>query len=176
MPAGVRPNPEPLAANKVVRRRGEDIGGILSIMRRNYVTTARIRATPDGVWKILADTARYAEWNPEIVGIEGRFAAGARFKARVKVKAGGGRTAIRSVSMRMTAFDRANRMEWMGGLPLGLFTGVRTLTLTARGNETEFRMELQMRGPLAGMILKSVGDRQPEIDSFSAALKARAEA
>jgi hypothetical protein len=31
------------------------------------------------------------------------------------------------------------------------------------------------RGPLSPMILKSVGDRQPEIDSFSAALKGRAE-
>jgi hypothetical protein len=32
-----------------------------------------------------------------------------------------------------------------------------------------------MSGPLAALILKSVGDRQPEIDSFSAALKLRSE-
>jgi hypothetical protein len=32
-----------------------------------------------------------------------------------------------------------------------------------------------MSGPLSSLILKSVGDRQPEIDSFSLALKVRAE-
>jgi hypothetical protein len=37
-------------------------------------------------------------------------------------------------------------------------------------------MQLKMSGPMLGMILRSVGDRQPEIDSFSAALKARAAA
>jgi len=36
-------------------------------------------------------------------------------------------------------------------------------------------MHLRMSGPLAPLILKSVGDRQPEIDTFSAALRARAE-
>jgi len=36
-------------------------------------------------------------------------------------------------------------------------------------------MHLRMSGPLSSLILKSVGDRQPEIDSFSAALKRRAE-
>jgi hypothetical protein len=36
-------------------------------------------------------------------------------------------------------------------------------------------MRLRMAGPLSGLIEKSVGDRQPQIDSFSAALKARAE-
>jgi hypothetical protein len=32
-----------------------------------------------------------------------------------------------------------------------------------------------MSGPLAGLIGKSVGDRQPEVDSFAAGLKAQAE-
>ena len=32
-----------------------------------------------------------------------------------------------------------------------------------------------MSGPMLGMILKSVGDRQPEVESFAAALKNRAE-
>jgi hypothetical protein len=68
-------------------------------------------------------------------------------------------------------------MQWTGGLPLGLFTGRRTLTLTplTGGTSTEFRMHLHMSGPLSGPIVKSLGDRQPEIDSFSAALKSRAE-
>jgi hypothetical protein len=66
-------------------------------------------------------------------------------------------------------------MQWVGGLPFGLFVGRRTFTLTPVATGTEFRMHLQMSGPLAAMILKSVGDRQPEIERFSAGLKQRAE-
>jgi hypothetical protein len=47
--------------------------------------------------------------------------------------------------------------------------------VTPRSDGTEFRMHLKMSGPLAPLILKSVGDRQPEIDTFAAALRARAE-
>ena len=36
-------------------------------------------------------------------------------------------------------------------------------------------MLVQMSGLPASLIVKSVGDRQPEIDSFSSALKVRAE-
>jgi hypothetical protein len=37
------------------------------------------------------------------------------------------------------------------------------------------RMHLRMSGPLAPLIRASVGDRQPEIDSFAAALRAHVE-
>lgn len=136
-----------------------------------YVTETTIRAEAGVVWRILTDPAGYASWNPEIVRIDGRFATGERIKAHVKV--GGG--AIRAVTMRVTAFEAPTRMEWTGGLPFGLFVGRRTFTVTPRGDASEFRMHLSMTGPLASLILKSVGDRQPEIDSFTAALKARAE-
>jgi hypothetical protein len=36
-------------------------------------------------------------------------------------------------------------------------------------------MALSMTGPLAPLILKSLGDRQPDIDAFSAGLKKFAE-
>ena len=62
-----------------------------------------------------------------------------------------------------------------GGLPLGLFVGRRTFTLTATPGGAQFRLHLHMSGVLAPLILKSVGDRQPEIDSFSSALKLRCE-
>jgi hypothetical protein len=56
-------------------------------------------------------------------------------------------------------------------LPLGLFVGHRV----GGPGGSEFRMRLAMSGLLAPLTLESVGDRQPEIDRFSAALKARAE-
>jgi hypothetical protein len=60
-------------------------------------------------------------------------------------------------------------------MPLGLFTGRRTLTVRPRDGGTEFRMVVRMSGPLAGLMVKAVGDRQSEIDGFSAAVKVHAE-
>jgi uncharacterized protein YndB with AHSA1/START domain len=136
-----------------------------------FITKSTIRAAPERVWEILTDAACYAEWNPEIVGIEGSMALGERIRARVKV--GGG--AVRVVPLRVTAFEAPSRMEWTGGLPLGLFIGRRIFTVTLADGAAEFRMLVQMSGLLAPLIVKSVGNRQPEIDSFSTALKVRAE-
>jgi uncharacterized protein YndB with AHSA1/START domain len=136
-----------------------------------YVTTAVIDAPPARVWDIVTNAAGYHEWNPEITNIEGQMASGARIVARVKLGSG----AVRRVPMRVTAFDAPARMEWTGGLPFGLFVGRRTFTVAPNAGGAEFRLHLSMTGPLSRWIVKSVGDRQPEVDSFAAALKARAE-
>jgi uncharacterized protein YndB with AHSA1/START domain len=140
-------------------------------MTKEYSTVATIAAPPERVWDVLTNGAAYAEWNPEIVGIDGVIAPNARIRAHVRLGDG----AVRRVGQRVVALDAPHRMEWVGGLPFGLFIGRRTFTLTPVGTGTEFRMHLHMSGPLAAMILKSVGDRQPEIERFSAGLKQRAE-
>lgn len=156
------------AAGVLIAGRG---AGRVPPLATEYVTTAGIHAAPEAVWRVLTDSKGYADWNPEIVGIEGGMALNARIKARVKV--GGG--AIRAVPMRITAFEPLSRMEWTGGLPLGLFVGRRTFVLEPRDGLVQFRMHLRMSGALAPLIVKSTGDRQPEIDGFSAALRARVE-
>lgn len=138
---------------------------------KEYVTVSSIQATPEMVWKVLTDATGYADWNPEIIGIDGRMALNQRITVRVKLGSG----AIRRVPMRVTAFETPSRMEWTGGLPLGLFVGRRTFTVTPRDGAVEFRMHLRMSGPFAPLILKAVGDRQPEIDGFSLALRAHVE-
>jgi hypothetical protein len=138
----------------------------------DYVTATTINAPAARVWAILTDAARYEAWNPEIIGIEGALAGDARFKVRVRL----GNGAVRSIAMKMTRFEPTSRMEWTGGLPLGLFVGRRTFTVTPHGERSEFRMHLSMTGLLSPLINRSVGNRQAEIDGFSSALKARAEA
>src|SRR5262249_26971146 len=102
---------------------------------KDYVTTEQIDAAPDVVWRILTDAPGYASWNPEIIGVEGAFALNERIKAKVKVKAGNGNMAVRAIPLRITAFGAPTsvrpqgRMEWTGGLPLGLFTGKRIITV-----------------------------------------------
>lgn len=137
-----------------------------------FITKTEIRATPDKVWAILTEAGGYAQWNPEITRIDGRIALGEKIKAYVNL----GKGVIRPVSVRVTELDRPRRMVWTGGLPLGLFTGQRIYTLERRANwTTGFSLELQFSGPLAGPIVRSLGNRQPDIDALAAGLKNAAE-
>ena len=138
---------------------------------KEYISTIGIDAPPEDVWAILTDAAGYQAWNPEIIHLDGSMTLNGRIKARVKLGDG----AIRTVPMRVTELKPHSRMEWTGGLPLGLFVGRRTFTVMPKGPGAEFKLHLVMSGPLSGPIIKSVGDRQPEVDSFAAALKQRAE-
>jgi len=138
---------------------------------QEYDATAVINASPAKVWSVLTDAAAYGEWNSEILGIDGRIALGERIRAQVKLGSG----VVRKVGLRVTRLDDTATMEWTGGLPFGLFVGLRTFTVAPAGNGTKFHMHIRMSGPLASLIGKSVGDRQPEADSFAASLKSRAE-
>lgn len=136
-----------------------------------YLTATRIAAPAERVWAALTDAAAYSTWNPEIVRIDGVIAPNARITAHVRLGSG----AVRRVPQRISVFEPLRRMEWIGGLPFGLFIGRRTFTVSPTTEGTEFQMHLHMTGPLARWILKSVGDRQPEIDTFARALKLYAE-
>src|SRR5689334_11977275 len=118
---------------------------------KEYETATTIAAPQERVWAVLTNGDSYPQWNPEIVGIEGRLARGASITARVRLGDG----AIRSVRQRVITFDPPSRMEWVGGLPFGLFIGRRTFTVTRVAGGTEFRMHLHMSGPLASLILRS---------------------
>ena len=66
-------------------------------------------------------------------------------------------------------------MIWTGGLPLGLFKGVRTFTLTAAGDGTHVEIVEEFTGPLLGLIWRTMPDLQPSFDQFAAGLKAEVE-
>jgi hypothetical protein len=67
-------------------------------------------------------------------------------------------------------------MTWTGGMPLGLFRGVRTFTVTtAEDGRSEFKMREEYTGPLLSLIWRSMPDLSPSFKQFAAALKVRAE-
>ena len=138
---------------------------------KEYTTTVVINAPPALVWAILVDAPKYRDWNPEIVGIDGGIDRGERITGHVRLGSG----AVRRVALVVAAFEAPRRMEWILRMPLGLFVGRRIFTVAPNGRGSEFRLHLEMSGLLLPLILRSVGGRQPEVDSFSAALKSRAE-
>jgi hypothetical protein len=68
-------------------------------------------------------------------------------------------------------------MVWAGGMPLGLFTGIRSFVLTAAASGgVRFAMDETYDGLLAPLVTRSIPDLQPAFDTFAADLKHRAEA
>jgi hypothetical protein len=77
--------------------------------------------------------------------------------------------------VKVTAFEPGRRLQFTGGMPLGLFRGVRSYTLAPDGAGTSFRMREEYTGALLGLIWRSMPDLQPSFDRFAAGLKRRVE-
>jgi hypothetical protein len=68
-------------------------------------------------------------------------------------------------------------MVMSGGMPLGLFKGARTFTLSPQGNgNTKFHMREEYSGPLMPMVWRSIPNLGPSFTQFANGLKQRAEA
>ena len=138
---------------------------------KSFATSITIRAPSEAVWALLTDAARYPQWISTVVKIDGRIAPGE--KVTVHARAAPGRT----FPVEVTEFAPSRRMVWTGGMPLGLFKGVRSFTLTALAQgEVGFAMAEAYGGLLAPLIVRSIPDLQPAFDAFAADLKRRAEA
>jgi hypothetical protein len=67
-------------------------------------------------------------------------------------------------------------MVWSGGMPLGLFKGERTFTLTpAEDGTVQFDMREVFSGPMLRLFGKSIPDMTEPFEKFAEGLKAKAE-
>jgi hypothetical protein len=137
---------------------------------RAYDATAAIEAGPDAIWAILTDAPGYSAWDSGVERVSGRIAPGETITVFSKVNPG------RAFPVKVTEFVPGRRMVWSGGMPLGLFKGVRTFALSAGENDaTTFTMREEYTGPLAPMIWRSIPDLGPSFEQFANGLKDRAE-
>jgi hypothetical protein len=137
---------------------------------KSFACRTTIRATPGRIWAILTDAARYPAWNPTVTSIDGRIALGERIALHVTL------SPRRAFPVTVVEFEPPSRMVWRGGMPLGLFTGERVLTLASSpGGTVDFMMRETFSGLLAPLIGRTLPDMQPAFDEFAAALKKEAE-
>ena len=112
-----------------------------------YEASETIRATPEEVWAVLGDVTHYPDWDSGVERVEGELAPGAKLKVFSKVSPG------RAFPVKVAELEPGARMTWRGGMPLGLFKGVRTYRLEPAGaGETRFAMREQFSGPLLPLI------------------------
>ena len=137
---------------------------------KSYDATSRINATPDAIWRVLTDAPGMSQWDSGVERVEGRIAPGETIKVYSKVSPG------RAFPVKVTEFEPGKRMTWSGGMPLGLFKGVRTFTL-APGTDgaTRFTVREEYTGPLLPLIWRSMPDLGPSFRQFAVGLKERAE-
>ncbi len=134
-----------------------------------FAVTTVIHAAPETIWAILTDGAAWTSWNPTVEKVDGAIAPGGSLRVFTKLSPG------RLFPVKVAVFDPPRRMVWTGGMPLGLFKGVRTYTLTPGDGGVEFAMREEFSGLMAPLITKSIPDLQPAFDEFAASLKRRAE-
>ena len=134
-----------------------------------YEASSVINANPDRIWAILTDGASYPDWDSGVVRLEGTIAPGER------VKVVSGANPKRAFPVLVTDFVPGERLTWTGGMPLGLFTGVRTFTLTPDGATTRFTVREEYTGAFLPLIWRSMPDLGPSFHQFADGLKARAE-
>jgi uncharacterized protein YndB with AHSA1/START domain len=146
----------------IIRRREDDV--------KFYEASSTISAKPEAIWAVLTDGATWPTWDSGVDKVEGRIGPGETIKIYVKVNPG------RAFPIKVTEFMPAQRIVMSGSMPLGLFKGMRTFTLSPQANgTTKFNMREEYTGPLLPMMWRSMPDLGPSFTQFANGLKQRAE-
>jgi hypothetical protein len=137
---------------------------------RSYEAGAVIDADPADVWKVLVDGSSYPSWDSGVERVDGTIGPGEKITVHSSVSPG------RAFPVRVTGFSVDRGMTWSGGLPLGLFRGVRTFRLEPRDGGTAFTVREEYTGPMLPLIWRSMPDLGPSFTRFADGLKKRVEA
>jgi hypothetical protein len=140
-------------------------------MKAAYEASALIQASPQAIWALITDATGLSRWDSGIERVDGRIAPGEKITIYSKINPS------RGFPTRVTDFLPGRSMCWSGGMPLGLFKGVRTFTLTQQdARTTRFTMREEFTGLMLPMIWKSMPDLGPSFEQFASGLKREAEA
>ena len=137
--------------------------------KRHYEASTLIDAPIASVWRLLTSVEELKRWDSGIVRIEGSLAVGKKMKIFSEPSPEKGFT------VRVERLDKEDRMVWKGGMPMGLFTGLRTFRVREKELKTHFFVFEEFSGPLAPWILPSIPDLEPQFRRFAQGLKRRAE-
>ncbi len=132
-----------------------------------------IDASAEAVWALLTDAEILQNSELGIMRIEGRIAPGSKFRLWSEV------SPERAFRLQVTVFELHRRMVWQGGMPLGLFAGVRVFVIEDLPGHAQPRVRLHIKetflGLLSGMICRSMPDLQPSFAQFADGIKRLAE-
>lgn len=135
---------------------------------RAYSAQTLIEASIDTVWAVITDGEAYTAWDSGITKVDGAIVDGAKITIHTPLSK-------RTFPVKVACASDHTSMTWTGGMPLGLFTGVRTFTLSPEGDAVRLTVREEYTGPMTETIWKSMPDLQPSFDQYVAGAKTRAE-
>lgn len=143
-------------------------------MRRTISHTIEIDAGPSEVWKVLAETDRFGEWNPFIRRLDGALARGERIVAEITPPGG------RAMKFRPTvlAAEPGRELRWLGhlGVP-GVFDGEHAFRIEATGDGgSRFTQSESFSGLLVRPFAKALDKTEAGFRQMNEALRERVEA
>ena len=134
---------------------------------------AAVAASPEALWEVIADVARWPEFKPFIrrTRVAGPLGMGARFRMDIAVKG----PAV-PVPVTVVEWDQPRRMAWSGGLP-GLVVSTHSFIIEPADGGARLVSLEEFRGPLCRLMLVFVSeaDLNRLHDRWLEAIKARAE-
>ena len=140
---------------------------------RSISHTIEIDASPEAVWRELADTDSYAEWNPFIRSLEGEFEEGTRLRVRIEPPDG------RPMTFRPTvrAVRPGRELRWLGHLLVrGLFDGEHSFEIESLGaGRSRFTQAERFSGLLVHPLGGGLAKTERGFEAMNRALKERAE-
>lgn len=136
-----------------------------------FSSTVSINATPEQIWAVMTDAAAFPEWEPNVTKVEGTIAAGQKITVHTKISPN------QAFPVTVSEFIPGQKMTWTGGMPLGLFKGERTFTLTPQGDgSTQVTTREVFSGLLKPIMSRMIPDLTESFEQFAQGLKNRAEA
>ncbi|HKE18598.1 MAG TPA: SRPBCC domain-containing protein [Kofleriaceae bacterium] len=142
---------------------------VATAFRTETAVAINIRAPAARVWSLLTNAADLPRWNSTVDSLEGTIAVGQRLALRVPI------APRRTFKPKVTALEPETRMVWSDGAA-PMFKGVRTFTLTPRGDgSTDFSMVEVLSGLMLPMVRRSLPDFGPPFERYAADLKVEAE-
>lgn len=140
---------------------------------KNLSTEIVIAASPEKIWEVLLDFAKYPEWNP-FIKIEGKPVVGTHLKNTMMLE---GRSP-QIFKPELLVVDAPNELRWLGKLFVsGLFDGEHYFLLEPIDEQhTRLVHGENFRGILVGILMKMIGENtRNSFERMNVALKRRVE-
>ncbi len=133
-----------------------------------------INASANKVWEVLTNFEAYPNWNPFIIEIllEGTLVEGAQLQNTMLNK--GKKNVFKPV---VTQLTKTHRFEWLGKLPLGMFSGRHYFILEELDvHQTRLIHGEKFSGWLMPLLMRMIGeDTMKNFQAMNKALKVVAE-
>lgn len=135
----------------------------------SYEASIQINAPAEQIWKRITNAQDFQNWDPDVIRIEGEIEPNNKITVYSKV------SPDRAFPVTVSEFTPNRKMVWSSGMPLGLFKGQRTFTLTESGDQTTYHVIEEFSGLLLPIIGRTIPNLSEAFTRHAEALKVAVE-